>query len=309
MNKKIVAIDVAKSELVIYFNGTYSTITNENTVIKKFLTEFNNKDIDLFAFEATGGYEKRLIECLEEMSFPYRMMHANHIRAYAKALGILAKTDKLDAKVIHDYAITVSLEAVSSKNENQEISDLLNRRDQLIDMRIEESNRLETMTNKKIIKSFNAHIKWIEKQIDNIENQLSDYLNRNDSVKFLYDLYTSVPGVGLITAMRLIADLPELLTHTDKQLAALIGVAPMNQDSGKMRGKRRIIAGRAKIRRALYLATIAAIKFNPVIKAFYNKLKSKGKPGKVSIIAGVRKLLMIIRSIAQRKTPWEQMMN
>lgn len=309
MNKKIVAVDIAKSELVIYFDGSYSILANENTVIRAFLTQYKNKKIDLFAFEATGGYEKRLIDCLEEMSLPYRMMHANHIRAYAKALGILAKTDKLDAKVIHDYAITVSLDAASSRNDNQEISDLLNRREQLIDMRIEESNRLETMTNKALIKSFKAHIKWIEKQVEKIESQLSDYVNSNDSVKSLFELYTSVPGVGLITAMRLIADLPELLTHTDKQLAALIGVAPMNNDSGKMRGNRRIIGGRAKIRRILYLATIAAIKFNPLIKSFYTKLKNKGKPGKVAIIAGARKLLMILRSIAQRKTPWEPIMN
>jgi transposase len=105
--------------------------------------------------------------------------------------------------------------------------------------------------------------------VEQIETQLSKYINSNDSVKFLFELYTSVPGVGLITAMRLIADLPELLTHTDKQLAALIGVAPMNNDSGKMRGNRRIIGGRAKIRRVLYLATISAIKFNPLIKSFY----------------------------------------
>jgi len=237
------------------------------------------------------------------------MMHANHIRAYAKALGILAKTDKLDAKVIYDYAMTVSLEAASTKNENQDISDLLNRRDQLIDMRIEESNRLETMTNKAIIKSLKAHIKWIEKQVEKIEAELSEYVQHKHSVKFLYELYSSVPGVGLITAMRLISDLPELLTHTDKQLAALIGIAPMNKDSGKMRGNRRIVAGRAKIRRVLYLATISAIKFNPLIKTFYTKLKRKGKPGKVAIIAGSRKLLMVLRSIAQRGTPWVPIMS
>lgn len=307
MNKKIAAVDVAKSELVIYFDGVYAIVANESTVIRNFFKQYKNKGVDLIAFEATGGYEKKLIECLEEMSLPYRMMHANHIRAYAKALGILAKTDKLDAKVIHDYAITVSLEAVSSKNENQEISDVLNRRDQLIDMRIEEANRLETMSNKVLIKSFKTHIKWIEKQVEKIETQLSEYVNSNDSVKFLFELYTSVPGIGLITALRLIADLPELLTHTDKQLAALIGIAPMNHDSGKMRGHRRIIAGRAKLRRILYLATISAIKFNPLIKSFYTKLKSKGKPGKVAIIAGSRKLLMVLRSIAQRKTPWDSM--
>ncbi|WP_131740683.1 IS110 family transposase [Legionella busanensis] len=274
------------------------------TAIRHFFAPYKHKQITLCAFEATGGYEKKLIDCYEELRLPYRMLHANHIRAYAKALGILAKTDKLDAKVIHDYAMAVSVDAVSSKNENQDISDLLNRREQLTAMRIEESNRLETMTNKVLIKSFKAHIKWIEKQVDTIEAQLVECVNRNDSVKFLFELYTSIPGIGLITALRLIADLPELLTHTDKQLAALIGIAPMNNDSGKMRGYRRIIAGRAKIRRLLYLATISAIKCNPLIKSFYNKLKSKGKPGKVAIIASSRKLLTVLRSKAQNKIPW-----
>lgn len=245
MDKKIVAIDVSKAELVIYFDGKFSTIPNENKAIKVFLNKFKNKQITLFAFEATGGYEVNLINQLEEHGLPYRMIHANHVRAYAKALGILAKTDNLDAKVIHDYANAVSLEPASSKNEHQEISDILNRRDQLIAARIEESNRLETMTDKIIIKSLKTHIIWLEKQIAILEKRLTQYANANDSVTFLYKLYTSVPGIGLIAALRLIADLPELLTYSGKELAALVGIAPMNQDSGQMRGRRRITSGKS----------------------------------------------------------------
>lgn len=305
MGKKIVAIDIAKAELVIYWDGKFSTILNTPKDINQWLNTFKNKAIDLFAFEATGGYEGKLIECLEEKSLLYRKIHANHVRAYAKALGLLAKTDTIDAKVIHDYAVAVSLTPASSRNENQALSHLLNRRDQLIVMRIEETNRLETMSAKIMIKSLKAHIKWLDKEVKALDKQLSEYAQSNESVKILYELYTSVPGVGIISALRLIADLPELLEYTDRQLAAMIGIAPMNKDSGQMRGKRRIIGGRSKLRSTLYMATISAIRCNPLIKSFYEKLKSRGKPSKVAIIACARKLLMVIRSIAQRKTPWE----
>ena len=305
MSEEIVAVDVAKAELVIYQDAAFSTIPNETKDIRKWLNKFKGKQIDLFAFEATGGYERKLIECLEEKSLPYRRIHANYVRAYAKALGILAKTDNIDAKVIHDYSHAVSLKPASAKNENQGLSNLLNRRDQLIVIRIEETNRLDTMTDKTILQSLNAHIKWLNKAVDTLDNQLVEHAKSDNSIKFLYDLYISVPGVGLISALRLIADLPELLEYTDKQLAAMVGLAPMNRDSGQMRGKRSITAGRAKLRRVLYMATISAIRCNPLLKEFYQRLKSRGKPSKVAIIACTRKLLMVMRSIAQRKTRWE----
>ena len=172
-------------------------------------------------------------------------------------------------------------------------------------IRIEETNRLDTMTDKTILQSLNAHIKWLNKAVDTLDKQLVEHAKSDNSIKFLYDLYISVPGVGLISALRLIADLPELLEYTDKQLAAMVGLAPMNRDSGQMRGKRSITAGRAKLRRVLYMATISAIRCNPLLKEFYQRLKSRGKPSKVAIIACTRKLLMVMRSIAQRKTRWE----
>ena len=305
MSKKIVAIDVAKAELVIYWDGQFFTILNTAKAINSWLNELKDKTIDLFAFEATGGYERKLIECLEKKALPYRLIHANHVRAYAKALGILAKTDNIDASVIHDYSVAVSLKPASSLHEHQELSNMLNRRSQLITMRIEESNRLETMTDKAMIKSLTAHIEWLNKAVKGLDKWLSEHAKSTASVKLLYELYTSVPGVGIISALRLIAELPELLEYRDRQLAAMVGIAPMNKDSGQMRGKRRIMGGRGKLRNILYMVTLSTIRCNPLIKTYYKKLKSRGKPSKVAIIACARKLLMVMRSIAQRKTPWE----
>lgn len=310
MEKEIVGVDIAKNDLVIYFNNKYFTIINDKKHIKQW---FNRKSLDInsifVVFEPTGGYEKNLKYFLQDNAISMRMVHANHVRAYTKALGILAKTDNIDAKILYNYANAVSLEPEETKKEHPLIKNLLNRRDQLVDLKIEESNRLETADCKKIIKSINNHIKWLKKQILAIEKELNDFAKNNDEIKNIVDLYTSIPGVGLLTALRLIADLPEILSCDEKQIAGLVGLAPMNKDSGNMRGRRYIMAGRPKIRRALYMAAISGIRCNTYLKAFYTKLRARGKPAKVAIIACARKLLILIMSIAKRQTPWVPCLN
>lgn len=302
----IIGIDVAKDELVIFCNGNNFSIKNNSTAIKKWFNnqKKNNISIKLVVFEPTGGYERLLAFYLEDNQLPYRMVHANHVRAFAKAKGILAKTDNIDAEVLASFAKTMELEPKSCIHPYPKLKDILDRRDQLVEMRVQESNRLETLQDKYVKSSIDKHIRYMTKQIDAIEQEANKIIKDNEELQLMVELYQSIPGIGLLTAMRLLVDLPELCTHDDKQIAALVGVAPMNQDSGNHRGKRKIKAGRPRVRSILYLAVLTGIRYNPVLKQFYQRLRAKGKNGKVAVVASIRKMLTILRSVAQRKSPW-----
>lgn len=303
--KHIIGIDVAKAELAIYLNEKFINIENTTTAIKKWLKkQIKNIEIDMVVMEPTGGYERTLVNCLENTNIPYRLVHANHVRAFAKSKGSLAKTDNIDAKMLADFASTMKISPKSAIHPHPELKDIVDRRDQLVEIRVQESNRLDAALNRASIKSIKKHIKFIDKEIEELENYAYKFIENNSELKFIVELYKSIPGIGLLTAIRLIVDLPELSSYGDKQLAALVGVAPMNKDSGKHRGKRTIKGGRPKLRSVLYLCALSGIRFNPVLKRFYQRLKLKGKPSKVAIIAVVRKLLTIIRSVCQRRAPW-----
>ena len=237
------------------------------------------------------------------MGIPYRQTHANHVRSFAKASGLSAKTDEIDARVITEYAIRMSIEAKPEIKRNEALKALLTRRKQLIDMRLQEKNRLDTC-DKMLGKWISKNIKNLSKQIEQVEEAIDDEVNKDKETKKLYELYSSVPGIGKVTGLQIIVDLPELLVENDKTLAALVGLAPWNHDSGRMSGRRRTRGGRTQIRGLLYMAALVAARCNADLKAFYKKLKSKGKASKVALIAVAHKLLIILRSIAQRQTPW-----
>lgn len=305
MQRSVIGIDVGKYELVIYWNKQFETVPNDSTKVIKWLgkNKAGLSNVDLIAFEATGGYERLLKQCLIEQQIPFRQVHANHVRAFAKASGLEAKTDKIDAKVIADYALRMDVQAKAVIERNEALKALLTRRKQLIDMRLQERNRLDT-GDKLLVKWIKKNISHLDKQIEQVEKAIDKQVKEDSETKRLYELYSSIPGIGKITGLQLIVDLPELLSENDKTLAALVGLAPWNQDSGLMRGKRRIRGGRSQVRGLLYMAALVAARCNEDLKAFYNKLKSKGKASKVALIAVAHKLLMILRSVAQRGTPW-----
>ena len=305
--KEIISIDVGKYDLHIFIKGKIEVIQNTQKEIKKWVNKVKKQipNLYLISFEATGGYEKQLKRSFQEAEIPYKQLHANHVRAYAKAKGILAKTDSLDSKVIWEFSHATKVKPTQVNNaKNEELKGLMDRIDRLKKMKKQETNRLETEYDKTIISSIKSHIKWLEKQIKELEEKVNLYVSENEKIKKEVSLYESIPGVGRIVALRILVDLPELKLATEKELAALVGVAPMNRDSGKMRGKRRIIAGRSKVRSVLYMAALSAIRWNSSLKAMHERLKRKGKPSKVALVAVMRKLLTVIRSVALRDTPW-----
>lgn len=305
MKGSVIGIDVGKYELVIYWNDQYVTLRND---VKELQSWFKKqrvplKKVDLIVYEPTGGYERKLQDCLDSHNLPYRRVHANHVRAYAKASGISAKTDQIDAKILAEFAARMELTSKPVTAVEPELKALLTRREQLIEMRMQERNRLETC-DVFLKKWIEKNIKLLSKQLEELEEKIKDFIGGHPEIKKLLELYSSIPGIGKITALQLIVDLPELLEENDKVLAALVGLAPWNRDSGTKKGRRQTRGGRIRIRGLLYMAALVASRFNPTMKAFYSKLKQKGKASKVALIAVAHKLLSVLRSIAQRQTPW-----
>lgn len=305
MKRSVIGIDIGKYELVVYWNERYEVMLNNSANIITWLTKNRSSlsKIDLIVYESTGGYERELKKCLIDHKLPFRQVHANHVRAFAKASGVEAKTDKIDAKIIAEYAVRMDVQAKAVIQRNEALKALLTRRKQLIDMRLQEKNRLDT-SDKLLAKWINKNIACLDRQITQVEDAIDKQTEEDHETKRLYKLYSSIPGIGRVTGLQLVVDLPELLNENDKTLAALVGLAPWNHDSGRMHGRRRTRGGRCQIRGLLYMAALVAARCNQDMKCFYNRLKGKGKASKVALIAVAHKLLMILRSVAQRGTPW-----
>lgn len=302
--KKYLGVDISKSELYLSHNAQVEVIVNTSKAIKAWIAKNPFSKEVIWVYEPTGGYEQCLKQTLSMLNLLQHCVHANHIRYYAKARGILAKTDKVDAKVIEKYAKDFDLSEKVVSEYNEELQSLLQRREQLIQMRRQEKNRLETTRNKAMKKQIEKHIKYLDEQIKVLDQLIDDEISKNELLSKQRALYESVPGIGRQASAQLVAHLPELMTHEAKVLAALVGVAPINRDSGQFIGRRRTYGGRSKIRSALYMSILSAMKYNPLIKAMYDRLRKSGKPAKVAIVACIRKLLMILKSIAVRQTPW-----
>lgn len=308
-------IDVGKFTLDVHASAVDQSfsVNNDQAGLKELAKKMNDylkdgHDIKLVVCEATGGYERQLVNFLKAQNAPVHVAHANKVRNFAKATGKFAKTDKLDAKILSDYARVFQPKPkpdIHTISEDlQLLKDLQTRRKQLLDNLTKEKNRLDKNINKDLAKSINRHIIWLKRELKTVGQDIDKFIAEHDAVKTQVDLIASIPGVGQITAVVILTDLPEINTVTDKQLSSLTGLAPINRDSGTKSGKRHITGGRANVRTALYMATIASIKFNHLIKEFYQRLRAKGKPAKVAIVAAMHKLLMIIKSIINRQTGW-----
>lgn len=258
----------------------------------------------LIVFEATGGYESRAAKALREAGFAVAVVNPTRVRRFAEALGILAKTDKIDAQVIAHFASVVKpvVNGQQSSLEEQ-LAACVERRRQLLVALVAEKNRLSTCPDC-VQAGIEEHITWLEDHVEDLEVEIQSLISRKPEWQARAEIIDSVPGVGRVTAATMVAELPELGQLSRQKIAALVGVAPFNQDSGPKRGKRRIFGGRTGVRRTLFMATLSATKHNPVIKAFYETLLRRGKEKKVALTACMRKLLVIINALARKGEFW-----
>ncbi len=303
-----IGIDIAKEKLDVHLLDAqkYFTFENNKCGIAKCLKLCIESEPGLIVFEATGGYERLLAAELMANNLPVARVNPSRIRNYAKSIGRLAKTDKIDAQIIAQYGfLNKPYQLEQSDIKSIELKDLVARRNQLVDMKTAESNRLEHAANEVVLRSVKKSIKCIEGQIDVINKTIK---NRIDSVPELKEKarrYKTVPGIGFVTAHMLVSELPELGHRNRREIAMLNGVAPINKDSGKKRGKRSTGGGRKQVRDKLFMPILVAIRHNPPLREFYRRLvEEKGKTKKVAIIATMRKLLCILNAMAKNNEDW-----
>lgn len=301
-----VGVDVSKETLDIYIHEKALHWQELNTAagIKAILKRLAHYRVERLAMEATGRYEFDLAEAAYSKGLPVVIAKPLSVRRFAGAVDQLAKTDKMDAAIIAHYAAVVKPRVSVQKSKNLiKIKNLLVRRRQLIGMRSQEMNRRQIM-GKQLEVSCRRMIRLFDEEVKRVEKQLAKYVETQAEWSEKQTLLNTVPGVGNTLVYTLLADLPELGTLNNREISALVGVAPINRDSGKQRGKRRIQGGRAGIRTVLYMATLSATQCNPVIKAFYTKLVAQGKHKKVAITACMRKFITILNTMIKNKTEW-----
>lgn len=275
--------------------------------ISKLVTFLKRRKPALIVIEATGGYETNVAAELAAASLSVAVVNPRQVRNFARALGILAKTDSIDAAVLARFAQDVRPEARKLPDpEERTLKAYVARRRQLVDMLVAEKNRLSRATSKSVIASLNRSIKFIQNQLDELDTEINSTIRNSPVWRAKDDLLKSVPGIGDKTSCALLAQLPELGRLNRRQIAALVGVAPMNRDSGTLRGKRVITGGRKPVRNALYMAATAARRFNPIIKNFYLRLRAAGKSYKVALTACMRKLIVILNAMLKNQTPFKQ---
>jgi transposase len=301
-----VGIDVSKEQLDISSGGTGKIwgAANSSAGWTELIEQLKPLNPALIVLESTGGYEAQVLAELYHAGLPVARVNPGRVREFAKSIGQLAKTDRLDARLLARYAEAVKPEPTKLADEDeQHLTGLVNRRRQLLEMHVAEQNRLYTAP-KNMRERINQHLEWLMNEIRSLEAEIDDFIQGSPMWKEKGDLLRSVPGVGSITAFTLLSELPELGALDRKQIAALVGVAPLNRDSGRRSGKRHIYGGRSSVRSTLYMATLAATRFNPVINAFYHHLLQAGKVKKVAIVACMRKLLTILNSMMRHHSPW-----
>ena len=302
-----VGIDVSKATLDVHVTpaGRSFSLPNDPAGCDKLLKELAPLGVSLVVMEATGRYQRRAAADLISGGIPVAVVNPRQARDFARSLGKLAKTDSIDAEVLARFASVGHLRVCEKQPENAAIlDDRITRRRQVIAMLNAEGNRLAGMIDKTTIRMIKQVIRVLEQQREELDRQIAALIESDDDWRGKRDLLQSVPGVGATTANGLVAELPELGKLSREQIAALVGVAPMNCDSGTMRGQRAIRGGRASVRSTLYMAAFNAMRYNDVIRVFADRLSAAGKPFKVVVTASMRKLLTILNAILKTKTPW-----
>lgn len=305
-DKAVAGIDVSKAvlDVAVLPSGELLQFGNDANGIDELSKKLKSAVVELVVMEATGGYETALATALVGSGLRVAVVNPRQIRDFAKATGQLAKNDRIDAQVIAAFGQAIEPEIVRLPDEDaRELEALLVRRRQLVAMRVQEVNRLGLMQGA-MRKRIKAHIDWLEREIDKLDVDLTAGLRKSPAWRAKDELLRSLKGVGPITSSTLLVALPELGQLDRRAIAALVGLAPFNRDSGVMRGRRSIYGGRSHVRTLLYMAATTAIRSNPVIRAFYERLKSRGKPHKVAMVACMRKMLTILNAMVRQSTPW-----
>jgi transposase len=307
-----VGIDVSKAQLdcVLLVNGVYGkpqSFANSEAGHTALLQWVRPQLASLCVMEATGGYEAPAAAVLLAAGQRLAVVNPRQVRDFAKATGVLAKTDAVDARVLAHFAAAVRpLVRAMQTPECQALEALITRRRQLVEMITAEKHRQLMATQLRVRKQIGAHLKWLDKQLSQIDADVDEAIAQSAQMQHKLVLLASVPGVGRVTASSLIAQLPELGQLNERELAALVGVCPFSRDSGTMRGRRTIWGGRARVRAALYMAALVASRHNPVLKAFYQRLLAAGKAKKVALVACMHKLLLILNALVKKDQMWQQ---
>ncbi len=306
MTKQVVGIDVGKEKLDVGVNGGKRVMEWGNdeagrVAVREWVVQ---REPELVVVEASGGYEAAIVSELVAHGQAVAVVNPTRVRAFARAEGLLAKTDKIDARLIARFGATMNPKVQARRTQDQlELTQWVTRRRQLVLMVSAEKNRLDTVA-PDVREHINRHIAWLQADIEALQEQISQAIATNSLWTERAKQVVSVPGIGPITAATLLADLPELGQLNRQEIAALVGVAPFNHDSGKHRGKRRIFGGRTSVRSVLYMATLSATRHNPVIKSFYQHLLKQGKVKKVALTACMRKLLVILNTMVKSGQCW-----
>jgi len=301
-----IGIDISKTQMdvAIWDNEETWEFENEAAGWQEMVEIAKELKPSLIVVEASGGIEQRVVAELYLEELPIAIVNPTRVRNFARSTGQLAKTDKLDARLIAHFAQAVRPKVRPLRTAEQEhLNALVTRRRQVVQILTAEKNRRST-THSTLRKRLQQHIEWLNAELEGLDEEIEQYIKESPSWRKNAALLRSVPGVGPVTASTLLAALPELGTRNRQQIAALVGVAPLNKDSGKMRGKRRVFGGRAPVRRALYMATLVATRVNPVIRSFYEHLLAQGKEKKVALTACMRKLLVILNSMIRNQQTW-----
>lgn len=302
-----VGIDVSKAHLDIAVrpSGTQWQVENQAESIAQLVERLQRLHPTLIVLEATGGLEVEVTAAIAAVGLGIAVINPRQARAFAKTVGKLAKTDKIDAEILAHFADSIRPEPRTLPDEETiQLQALITRRRQVVEMLVAEKNRL-FMTHRTVQPRLKEHIAWLNEELEDLNNQLRDKLQHSALWREKDNLLQSVPGVGPVLSTTLLAELPELGQLDRKKIAALVGVAPFNRDSGYLKGKRAIWGGRASVRTVLYMAIHSARRFNPVIKAFYDRLIHAGKLPKVALTACMRKMLTILNAMVASGSYWQ----
>lgn len=303
-----VGLDISKATLDVYIRplGKALRFANTEEDISQLVEELKSTPLNLIVLEATGGLETELIIQLQAAGLPVALINPRQGRDFAKATGKLAKTDAIDAQILAHFGEAMKPQVLAAESEeSRQLSDLISRRRQLVEMRTAEKNR-RNRARGKALADIEAHIDYLDQRLDELNQEIEQLTITDQQWREKVDLLKTMPGIGQVISATLVSDLPELGQLSAKQISRLVGVAPINHDSGQHKGKRMIQGGRAHVRASLYMGAVVAMRHNRVIKAFYERLVERGKAKKLALTACVRKILVILNAMVRSHQPWQQ---
>ena len=306
--KAVVGVDISKAKLDYFqwFDQIGGKIVNDLQSCRRFAKELRKRNVSLVCLEATGGYENVLVACLHQEGVPVAVVNPRRLRNFAHAKELLAKTDEIDARGLAEFGALIEPRITPAPSENaKKLLAATTRREQVLEMVVQEKNRRATVADTLARKLIDAHLKLLNKQIAELDKEITRLIEVDPQFAKLAKLLHSAPGVGAVTAAAILAELPELGKLNRQEIAKLTGIAPINHDSGKFKGKRFIAGGRGTLRKKLYMAAVVATRHNPLIATFYQRLVKNGKPKKLAIVACMRKLLCILNAMVKNQTPWK----